>query len=315
MQVLSQSVGSFDLKKFDLATFDLANFDLGSFNLPSLNLKNIGIGRSISATADVVDINHVNSFKPVISRAENPTNPRQNHLLATLSEAELRSFEADLELVHMSRNEILCESGDTPNYLYFPTTAVVSLQYLTEMGACSEVAVVGNDGVVGVSLFMPGTKAINQAQVHSEGLGYRLRAPVAKKLINNSTAMLAMLLRYSQAMFAQVAQTAVCNRHHSVDQQLSRRLLMSLDRLIGNDILMTQETIANMLGVRRESVTEAALKLQEAGAIKYSRGHITVLNRQLLENRSCECYTTDKKHTDRNQIGKSTQSRSVSCHT
>ncbi len=275
MQVLSHSVSKFDLASFDLTSFDIANI-------------------GATQAANVVNINHGTSYKPANLRTASTANPRQNHLLASLSEAELQSFEADLELVYVARNEILYESGETPSYMFFPTTAIVSLQYLTEMGSSSELAVVGNDGVVGVSLFMSGTKAINQAQVNSAGHGYRLRAQLAKKLINNSNTMLTMLLRYSQAMFTQVAQTAVCNRHHSVDQQLSRRLLLSLDRLSSNDIMMTQETIANMLGVRRESVTEAALKLQDAGAIKYSRGHITVLNRKLLEKRSCECYSMEQ---------------------
>ena len=277
-----------------VSKFDLASFDLASFDIPGLDIT-----KDIAKIGKVFNINHGVNFKPEGSITDSPANPRQNHLLAALSEVELRSFETDLELTYVSRNEILCESGNTPTYMFFPTTAVVSLQYLTEMGSSSEVAVVGNDGVVGISLFMSGTKTINQAQVHSEGYGYRLRAQPAKRLINNSNTMLTMLLRYSQAMFTQVAQTAVCNRHHSVDQQLSRRLLMSLDRLSCNDIMMTQETIANMLGVRRESVTEAALKLQEAGAIKYSRGHITVLNRKLLEKRSCECYAMDKSEHDR----------------
>lgn len=247
--------------------------------------------------SNVVNINQANSYAGTTVPAHNVSHadPRQNQILATLTDAELNSFVADLELVHLSRNQILCESNAIPNYMYFPTAAIVSLQYLTDMGSSSELAVVGNDGVVGISLLMSDSKAIHQAKVCGEGYCYRLPAHLVKNMASNCHGMLLTLLNYSQNMYVQASQTAVCNRHHSVDQQLSRRLLKSLDRVDCNVIMMTQETIANMLGVRRETVTEAALKLLNEGAIKYNRGHITVLNRQLLEKRSCECYLIDQQ--------------------
>ncbi|MBA3696661.1 MAG: Crp/Fnr family transcriptional regulator [Methylotenera sp.] len=218
-----------------------------------------------------------------------------NRLLAALPYDEWEHWAPDLEPVDMSANEVLCEPGVQPAYMFFPTTAVVSLSYTTEDGASSEIAVVGNDGVVGISLFMNGSNTPSQAMVQSAGQGYRLRAQLAKKVINRAGPMLDILLRYSQSMLDQVTKTAVCNRHHSIDQQLCRRLLLSLDRLDTNDLLMTHEMLANALGVRRESVTEAALKLQTAGVIKYSRGHIHVLDRSGLEKRSCECYLAEKR--------------------
>ncbi len=230
--------------------------------------------------------------------AEIPNNQtflqQQNHLLAAMSQNEWNELEPDMEEVDFSVNQVLCESGKTPAYMYFPTTAIVSLLYLTESGASSEVAVVGNDGVVGISLVLSGSNSPNQALVQSAGKGYRVRAQAAKKTINRDGAMLSIMLRYSQAMITQVAQTAVCNRHHTIDQQLCRRLLISLDRLPSNQIAMTQEMLASMLGVRRESVTDAALKLQNLGIISYKRGLITVLDRRALESRSCECYATTK---------------------
>jgi len=215
---------------------------------------------------------------------------QQNHLLAAMSQNEWDQVEPDMEEVDFSVNQVLCESGKTPAYMYFPTTAIVSLLYMTESGASSEVAVVGNDGAVGMSLFLSGSDSPNQAMVQSAGKGYRMRAQAAKKAINRDGAMLNIMLRYSQAMITQVTQTAVCNRHHTIDQQLCRRLLLSLDRLSSNQIVMTQEMLASMLGVRRESVTDAALKLQHLGIISYKRGLITVLDRNALEGRSCECY-------------------------
>ena len=230
--------------------------------------------------------------------AEIPNNQtflqQQNHLLAAMSQNEWSELEPDMEEVDFSVNQVLCESGKTPAYMYFPTTAIVSLLYMTESGASSEVAVVGNDGVVGISLVLSGSNSPNQALVQSAGKGYRMRAQAAKKTINRDGAMLNIMLRYSQAMITQVTQTAVCNRHHTIDQQLCRRLLLSLDRLPGNQIAMTQEMLASMLGVRRESVTDAALKLQNLGIISYKRGLITVLDRSALESRSCECYATTK---------------------
>ena len=231
--------------------------------------------------------------------AEIPNNQtflqQQNHLLATMSQHEWNELEPDMEEVDFSVNQVLCESGKTPAYMYFPTTAIVSLLYMTENGASSEVAVVGNDGMVGISLVLSGSNSPNQALVQSAGKGYRMRAQAAKKAINRGSAMLNIMLRYSQAMITQVTQTAVCNRHHTIEQQLCRRLLLSLDRLSSNQIAMTHETLASMLGVRRESVTDAALKLQNLGIISYKRGLITVLQRQALESRSCECYATARK--------------------
>lgn len=225
--------------------------------------------------------------------------PQQNHLLAAMSKNEWHQYELDMEPVDFSQNQVLYESGKTPAYMYFPTTAIVSLLYMTQSGASSEVAVIGNDGVVGLSLLLSGSNTPNQALVQCAGKGYRMRAQAAKNAMNRDGAMLNILLRYSQAMITQMTQTTVCNRHHSIDQQLSRRLLLSLDRLSSNQISMTQETLSNILGVRRESVTDAALKLQEAGIISYKRGLITVLDREALEGRSCECYAVAKKEQDR----------------
>ena len=230
--------------------------------------------------------------------AEIPSNQtflqQQNHLLASISQNEWNQLEPDMEQVDFSVNQVLCESGKTPAYMYFPTTAIVSLLYMTENGASSEVAVVGNDGVVGISLVLSGSNSPNQALVQSAGKGYRMSALAAKNAMHRDGAMLNIMLRYSQAMITQVTQTAVCNRHHTIDQQLCRRLLISLDRLPSNQIAMTQEMLASMLGVRRESVTDAALKLQNLDIISYKRGLITVLDRSALVSRSCECYATTK---------------------
>ena len=220
--------------------------------------------------------------------------PKENHLLAAISHEEWSKLEPDMEEVEFSLNQVLCESGKTPAYMYFPTTAIVSLIYMTENGSSSEVAVIGNDGVVGISLVLSGSNSPNQALVQTAGKGYRIRAQAAKNAIHRDGSTLNILLRYSQAMITQVTQTAVCNRHHPIDQQLCRRLLLSLDRLSTNEISMTQEMLASMLGVRRESVTDAALKLQSAGIISYKRGLITILDRQALESRSCECYATNR---------------------
>lgn len=227
--------------------------------------------------------------------------PQLNHLLAAMSENEWHQWEPDMEPVDFSLNQVLYESGKTPAYMYFPTTAIVSLLYMTESGDSSEVAVIGNDGVVGISLLLSGSDTPNQALVQSAGKGYRMHARAAITAINRDGHMLNILLRYSQAMITQMTQTAVCNRHHSIDQQLCRRLLLSLDRLSSNQIAMTHEMLAGMLGVRRESVTDAALKLQDAGVISYKRGLITVLDRHALESRSCECYAIAKKEQDRLQ--------------
>lgn len=211
------------------------------------------------------------------------SHPRQNQLLATLPTAEWSRWEPSLELVELSLGQVLSESGRTSPYVYFPTTAIVSLLYMTQDGASSEVAVVGNDGVVGISLFMGGNTTPSQAVVQSAGLGYRLRAQLVKDEVDRAGAVLQMLLQYTQAMIAQVAKTAACNRYHSIDQLMCRRLLLGLDRLPSDMLLMTQELMANLLGVRREGVTAAALKLQQAGIIRYSRGQIVVLDRPRLE--------------------------------
>lgn len=204
-----------------------------------------------------------------------------------------------LKLVLLSLGEVLYESGGRQRAVYFPTTAIVSLLYTLAEGASAEIAVVGNDGLIGVSIFMGGGTTPSRAVVQSAGYAYRLSGKVLKDEFARGGAMQHLLLRYTQALLTQMAQTAVCNRHHSLDQQLCRWLLLSLDRLLGNELVMTQELIANMLGVRREGVTEAAGNLQDAGLIKYSRGRITVLDRTGLEARTCECYAVVKKEFDR----------------
>ena len=229
---------------------------------------------------------------------------RQNHLLEVLPASVYQRIEDQLELVALPLGLVLHEPGVRMNYVYFPTTAIVSLLYVTVDGASAEIAVVGNDGIVGVSLFMGGDTSINRAVVQSAGHAYRLSRQQLKSEFNavvdgQTCAFQHLLLRYTQALLTQMAQTAVCNRHHSVDQQLCRWLLLSLDRLSGNELLMTQELIANMLGVRREGVTEAAGNLQQAGLIHYSRGKITVLDRPGLETRVCECYQVVKAEYDR----------------
>jgi CRP-like cAMP-binding protein len=199
----------------------------------------------------------------------------------------------------MPLGQVLYESGATLSHVYFPTSAIISLLYVMENGASAEIAVVGNEGIVGISLFMGGESTPSRAVVQSAGVGFRLRAQLMKEEFNRAGPVLHLLLRYTQALITQMAQTAVCNRHHSLDQQLCRWLLLSLDRLQDNELVMTQELIANMLGVRREGVTEAALKLQQDGLIKYARGRISVLDRAGLEKRSCECYVVVKKEYDR----------------
>jgi len=225
--------------------------------------------------------------------------PTENHLLAALPDAERRRWLPQLELVEMPLGQVLYESGGTLSHVYFPTTAIVSLLYVMENGASAEIAVVGNEGIVGISLFMGGDSTSSRAVVQSAGLGLRLKAQILKDDFNRAGPVLHLLLRYTQALITQMAQTAVCNRHHSLDQQLCRWLLLSLDRLEGKELVMTQELIANMLGVRREGVTEGALKLQQAGLIRYARGHISVLDRDGLQKRTCECYAVVKKEYDR----------------
>ena len=224
--------------------------------------------------------------------------PRKNQLLAALPDAEWQRWLPQLELVAMPLGQVVYESGSALSHVYFPTTSIVSLLYVMENGASAEIAVVGYEGVIGISLFMGGESTPSRAVVQSAGQGFRLKAQAIKEEFKRAP-VLHLLMRYTQALITQMAQTAVCNRHHSLDQQLCRWLLLSLDRLQGNELVMTQELIANMLGVRREGVTEGALNLQKAGLISYSRGRITVLSRPGLEKRTCECYAVVKKEYDR----------------
>ena len=226
-------------------------------------------------------------------------NPKQNHLLDALLSTEFDRLLTDLELVKMALGEVLYEPGGVLEHVYFPTSCIISLLYVMENGASAEIAVVGNEGILGISLFMGGETTSSRAVVQSAGYAYKLNAQLLKNEFNRAGPLQRLLLRYTQALITQMAQTAVCNRHHSVEQQLCRWLLLSIDRLATDELTMTQELIANMLGVRREGVTEAAGKLQRDGLINYSRGHITVLNRPALEKRSCECYQVVKTEFDR----------------
>jgi CRP-like cAMP-binding protein len=228
-----------------------------------------------------------------------PSDPLHNELLAALPPAERERWLPRLEPVTLPLGQVLYEPGGMLRHVYFPTDAIVSLLYVMENGASAEIAVVGREGLVGVSLFMGGGSTPSRAVVQSAGLGFRLEAAHMNEEFNRAGAAMHLLLRYTQALITQMAQTAVCNRHHTLDQQLCRWLLLSLDRLEGTQLRMTQELIANMLGVRREGVTESALKLQQAGLIQYARGHISVLDRPGLERRSCECYAVVKKEYDR----------------
>jgi CRP-like cAMP-binding protein len=229
----------------------------------------------------------------------NPHDPRQNHLLGALSADCYERLLPHLELVPMPLAHVLYESGTELKHVYFPTNCIVSLLYVMEDGSSAEIAVVGNEGIIGLALFMGGETTPSRAIVQSAGHAYRLKAQLLKQEFNRAGEVMHLLLRYTQALITQMSQTAVCNRHHSLDQQLCRWLLLSLDRLTSNELAMTQELIANMLGVRREGVTEAAGNLQNAGLIKYHRGHITVLDRAGMEARSCECYGVVKKEFDR----------------
>lgn len=225
--------------------------------------------------------------------------PKENQLLAALPAANFESWRPHLERIDLSLGQVLYEAGSTMTHVYFPVTAIISLLSVMADGGSAEIAVIGNEGVVGISLFMGGESTPSRGVVQSAGVGFRLKAQRLKDEFDKAGPALHLLLRYTQALITQMTQTAACNRHHSLDQQLCRWLLLSLDRLHGNELVMTQELIANMLGVRREGVTEAALKLQAAGLIKYARGHISVLDRQGLEMRSCECYAVVKKEYDR----------------
>jgi CRP-like cAMP-binding protein len=225
--------------------------------------------------------------------------PKQNQLLAALSVVEFKRIRADLEAVALPLGHVLYESGKTLEHVYFPTSCIISLLNVLENGASAEIAVVGNEGVVGISLFMGGESTPSRALVQSGGEALRLSSQLMMKEFSRGGAMQHLLLRYTQALITQMTQTAICNRHHSVDQQLCRWLLLSLDRLSSNELQMTQELISNMLGVRREGVTEAAGKLQTAGVINYNRGTIKVLDRPKLERLSCECYEVVRRETAR----------------
>ena len=228
-----------------------------------------------------------------------PPDARQNELLAALPAADFDRISPQLEFMPMKLGEAVYESGVKLRHVYFPATSIVSLLYVTREGDSAEIAVVGNDGVLGISLFMGGESTPNRAVVQCAGHGYRLKAQVLKEEFSQFGAFAHVLLRYTQALITQMAQTAVCNRHHSVDQQLCRWLLLSLDRLPSTEVVMTQQLIADMLGVRRVGVTEAAGRLQKAGLIRYRRGTITVVNRAGLESRCCECYGVVKEETNR----------------
>ena len=227
------------------------------------------------------------------------TDPRHNQLLAALPEDQLQRWLPQLEHVHMPLGQVLYEPGSILNHVYFPTTAIISLLYVMQNGESAEIAVVGNEGVIGVSLFMGGDSTSSRALVQSAGGGYRLTSQLMKEEFYRAGPVLHLLLRYTQALITQMVQTAACNRHHSLDQQLCRWLLLSLDRLQGTEMVMTQQLIANMLGVPREGATEGALNLQKAGLIDYTRGRIQVLDREGLEKRTCECYGVVKKEYDR----------------
>lgn len=239
-----------------------------------------------------------------MGQARRPTHivtidPRQNHLLNALPGAVWDRWLLDLESAELALGDVIYESGATLSHVCFPTTAIISLLYVMENGESAEIAVVGNEGIVGVSLFMGGNSTPSRAVVQSAGTGLRLKADILEEEFNQGGPVLHLLLRYTQALLTQMAQTAVCNRHHSLDQQLCRWLLLSLDRLKSNELVMTQELIANMLGVRREGVTEGASRLQAAGLIRYARGRILVLDRAGLEKRTCECYAVVKREYDR----------------
>jgi len=225
--------------------------------------------------------------------------PHQNHLLEALPASDYERVASHLDLIPMKLGDVLYESGATLRYVYFPTTSIISLLYVMEDGGSAEIAIVGNEGVLGISLFMGGDTTPSRAVVQSAGFAFRLKAQLLKDEFARIGSTMYLLLRYTQALITQMSETAVCNRHHSVDQQLCRWLLLSLDRLQSNELSMTQELIANMLGVRREGVTDAAGKLQKAGLIRYQRGRITVLDRPGMEALSCECYQVVKTEFDR----------------
>jgi CRP-like cAMP-binding protein len=228
-----------------------------------------------------------------------PHNPQQNHLLAALTPSESARLMPHLELVPMPLGEGYYETGDRLQHVYFPSTSIVSLHYVMENGASAEVASIGNEGVLGISLFMGGGTTPNRASVRAAGFGYKLKAQLLLDEFNRGSSFQHLLLRYTQALMTETAQTAVCNRHHTIEQQLCFRLLLTLDRSSSNELVMTQEMAANLLGVRREGITEVAGRLQRAGYIQYRRGHITVLDRTGLEDHACECYDVVKAESDR----------------
>lgn len=235
----------------------------------------------------------------MVSPLSEQPSPKQNHLLAALPTEIFERIAPYLELIKLPLGEVLYESGDQLQHVYFLTSAIVSLNYLMENGASAEIAGVGNEGVLGVSILMGGNTTTSRASVHTAGHGYRLKRHLMMTEFNRGGPMMALMLRYTQALMTQISQTAVCNRHHAVEQQLCRWLLLTLDRLPTNELIMTQELIAGMLGVRREGITEAAGNLQRAGFISYRRGHITVIDRSGLETRSCECYGVVKNEFHR----------------
>ena len=250
-------------------------------------------GSSIKTTPDLSGRDAARMAAPALP------SPHQNHLLDALPAADYDRLAPHLELVQMRLGDVLYESGAKLRYVYFPTTCIVSLLYVMEDGASAEIAIVGNEGILGISLFMGGDSTPSRALVQSAGHAFRLKAELLKDEFGRFGPTMHLLLRYTQALITQMAQTAVCNRHHSVDQQLCRWLLLSLDRLQSNTLAMTQELIANMLGVRREGVTEAAGKLQDAGLINYRRGTITIVDRVGLEAKVCECYQVVRTEFDR----------------
>jgi CRP-like cAMP-binding protein len=260
----------------------------------TLNASSIVPVLMISAPGQATsELTHLETDMPLAS--DRP----KNQLLAVLPDADWGRWMPHMEPVDMPLGKVLYESGSRVDHVYFPTTSIVSLLYVMEDGASAEIAVVGHEGIVGISLFMGGASTPSRAVVQSAGKGLRLRADMVLEEFNRGGHVLHLLLRYTQALITQMSQTAACNRHHSLDQQLCRWLLLSLDRLHSKELVMTQELIANMLGVRREGVTEAAGHLQRAGLIEYRRGHITVLDRPGLEQRTCECYAVVKKEYDR----------------
>ena len=234
------------------------------------------------------------SFKPPAN-----SHPRQNHLLAALPDGEWTRCLVHLELVEFPVGRVLCESDSAAEFVYFPTTAIISLMSITVEGGTSEVAIVGNEGVVGICAITGGRSMPIQTIVQSAGQGYRLRSTLFKTELERAGTLLHLLLRYTQSLITQIAQSAACNRHHNIEQQLSRRLLLALDRSPSEDLAITQERLACLLGVRREGITAAALKLQQAGVIRYQRGHISVLDREGLERRTCECYAAVAKENKR----------------